>query len=166
MNGGDGGYAAVVMEMMINPPRIFVVLKIRCPRACSPSRSLPNVRFLWVLVSLDLRYLIRLQRARLFNKVEQPPYDTGGSCPYGCPLNSLESPLAMVSLPSVWIIAYGCPLNSLESPLAAMVSLPGVSILIFGAYLVFIVRLKPFFKSVLQIWDPVETSIERRVQTR
>jgi hypothetical protein len=28
MNGEDGGYVAVVMEMMINHPRIFVVLKI------------------------------------------------------------------------------------------------------------------------------------------
>jgi hypothetical protein len=28
MDGEDGGYAAVVMEMMINSPRIFVVLKI------------------------------------------------------------------------------------------------------------------------------------------
>jgi hypothetical protein len=44
MNGEDGGYATVVMEMMINPPRIFVVLKIllsgRMPgRASGPSRS-------------------------------------------------------------------------------------------------------------------------------
>jgi hypothetical protein len=46
MNGEDGGYAAVVMEMMINPPRIFVVLKIRCPCACSPLISHPEVRFL------------------------------------------------------------------------------------------------------------------------
>jgi hypothetical protein len=46
MNHVDGGYFAMVMEMMISPPRIFVVLKIRCPRACSPSRSLLEVRFL------------------------------------------------------------------------------------------------------------------------
>jgi hypothetical protein len=36
MNGEDGGYAAVVMEMMIHPPRIFVVLKIRCPVLVPP----------------------------------------------------------------------------------------------------------------------------------
>jgi hypothetical protein len=34
MNNEDGGDAAVVVEMMPNPPRIFVVLRIRCPRAC------------------------------------------------------------------------------------------------------------------------------------
>jgi hypothetical protein len=28
MNGEGGGYATVMMEMMINPPRIFVVVKI------------------------------------------------------------------------------------------------------------------------------------------
>jgi hypothetical protein len=69
------------------------------------------VRILRVLVSLDLRSLIRLHGMRLFNKVKQPPYDTsadmGGSCPYGCPLNSLESLLAMVSLPGAWIIVFG-----------------------------------------------------------
>jgi hypothetical protein len=31
MDGEDGGYAAVEVEMMPNPPRIFIVLKIRCP---------------------------------------------------------------------------------------------------------------------------------------
>jgi hypothetical protein len=36
MNGEDGRYATVVMERMINPPRIFIVLKIRCPVLVPP----------------------------------------------------------------------------------------------------------------------------------
>jgi hypothetical protein len=70
INNKDDGDVVVVVEMMPNPPRIFVVLRIRCPRACSPSRSLLEVRFLRVLVSLDLSSPIRLHMARLFNETE------------------------------------------------------------------------------------------------
>jgi hypothetical protein len=101
-------------------------LKIRCPRACSPSRSLLEVRFLWVLMSLDFWFLIRLHRARLFNEAKQPTYDTDADTGRSCLLNSLESPLVMASLPGAWIIVY-------------------------GAYVVFILCFKPFFKLALWI---------------
>jgi hypothetical protein len=52
MNGEDGGYAVVVVEMMPNPSRIFVVLKICCPRACYPiqipSRGFYEFWCIWI----------------------------------------------------------------------------------------------------------------------
>jgi hypothetical protein len=72
INNEDDGDVDVVMEMMPNPPRIFVVLRIRCPRACSEfPLQIPSGGEVSASSGVsDLSSPIRLYRARLFNETE------------------------------------------------------------------------------------------------
>jgi hypothetical protein len=70
INNEDDGDVDVVMEMMPNPPRIFVVLRIRCPRACSEfPLQIPSGGEVSASSGVS-GSLIRLHRARLFNEKE------------------------------------------------------------------------------------------------
>jgi hypothetical protein len=53
----------------------------RCPSASSPSRTLPDVRFLRVLVSSSVVSLIRLHEVKVFDKVAHLTHGT--TRPYG-----------------------------------------------------------------------------------
>jgi hypothetical protein len=54
MKCDDDEDVVMIVEMMPNLPRIFVLSRINAPHACSPFRSRPEVRFLRNTVSLDL----------------------------------------------------------------------------------------------------------------
>jgi hypothetical protein len=87
---------------MLLPPRILVDAG-SMPSASFPSGSLPKVRFHKFLVSLCIGYPICLHGAGVFDETKPPTLDTiidtGGLCPYGCPLNSLVFVFSMAFLP-------------------------------------------------------------------
>jgi hypothetical protein len=64
-----------LMMMIAWPPRIRVVEKMM-PYASSPSRSLPEVRFLRLLVSLNVESQIRLRVVKIFDESELVPHGT------------------------------------------------------------------------------------------
>ena len=69
VNGdGDDGDAAVDDEDDAQASNDLRSGEDRCPSASSPSRSLPEVRFLRVLVSTNIRSQIRLHGVKLFDK--------------------------------------------------------------------------------------------------
>jgi hypothetical protein len=70
MNDEDDGDVAVGGGDDAQSSKDLRSLEDSMPPCLSPSRSLPEVRFLRVLVSLDLRCLIHLHRARLFSEAE------------------------------------------------------------------------------------------------
>jgi hypothetical protein len=47
-----------------------------CPSATSPSRSLPKVRFMEILVSMNVRYVIHLHGVKVFNEAVLTAYGT------------------------------------------------------------------------------------------
>jgi hypothetical protein len=50
-----------------------------CPSASSPSRSLPEVRYLRVMAFANVRSLICLHGVKVFDQVERPTHGTAGS---------------------------------------------------------------------------------------
>jgi hypothetical protein len=92
---------AVMMKMMLLPPRILV--DTGSPSASSPSGSLPEVRFCEFLVSLCVGSHIRLHGVEVFDEAEPPTPDTGIGTgeifTYGCSLKSLVFAFSMAFLP-------------------------------------------------------------------
>jgi hypothetical protein len=94
--------AMTMMKMMLLPPRILEDAG-SMPSTISPSGSLREVRFRKFRVSLCFGSPIRLHGVGVFDKAKPPTpdmvVDTGGLCPYGCPLKSMVFAFAMAFLP-------------------------------------------------------------------
>jgi hypothetical protein len=65
-----------LMTMIAWPPTIRVVEKMM-PYASSPSRSLPEVRFVRLLVALNVESQIHLRVVKVFDESESVPH---GAC--------------------------------------------------------------------------------------
>ena len=111
---GDDGDAAVDDEDDAQASNDPSSSEDRCPSASSPSRSLPEVRFLRVLVSTNVGSQILLHGVKLFDEAMSVAGGTAGR--YGrapavpMVVNTAE-PLylyvfSLAFLPSVWIIIW------------------------------------------------------------
>jgi hypothetical protein len=138
------------------------------PRACFTSRSLLELRFLRIPVSLDLWFVICLHKAELFKGTK--PTDRLYMHRYGQALPvlvlvKLHGASPREALPPRW--AYWCSLNSLEL-IRVRLFHPGTWIIILESFVIFNLRIYPkkngalslFFKWVFRIWNPAETSIK------
>jgi hypothetical protein len=72
----------------------------RCPSASSPSRSIPEVRFLRVLVSMNIGSLIRV---KVFDQAVSASHGTAGPRPYQCSPKLLSFGCLLGSPPGVRI---------------------------------------------------------------
>jgi hypothetical protein len=93
----------ITMMMMILAPRILVDTG-SMPSASSPSGSLMEAMFFKFLVSLCVGFLFHLHGVGVFDEKKPPTPDTrgdtGGLCPYACPLKPLLLSLMIAFLPS------------------------------------------------------------------
>ena len=86
----------MMMGMMSWPPMIRVAARMM-PSASSPSRSLPEVRFLRVVVSLNVGSQIRLRVVKLFDEAEAVPHGTGGWYGRALPIPTVVKPSGVSS---------------------------------------------------------------------
>jgi hypothetical protein len=94
----------MMMKMMLLPLRILIDAG-SMPSASFPSGSLLEVRFSKFVVSLCVGSQIRLHGVEVFDEAKPSTLDTvtdtGGLCPYGCPLKPMEFAFSIAFLPSV-----------------------------------------------------------------
>ena len=78
------------------PPMIRVAARM-VPSASSPSRSLPEVRFLRVVVSLNVGSQIHLRVVKLFDEAEAVPHGTGVRYGWALPVPTVVKPSGVSS---------------------------------------------------------------------